>query len=570
MATRVFLATVLAALVVFPAGIWAAEVGTAFTYQGVLADGGVPANGEHDFRCALFDSDYGGSQVGSTFYVEDTGISEGHVTLQLDFGAVFDGTAVWLEVSVRDGASTGAYTVLTPRQELTATPYARHAAAAQHATSADTATSAGNAAQLGGENPGYYLEWVNINVPPDIADGDDDVLGGLTCGSGEVARWSGTAWICSTAEAFTRTYVVGPTGTATENGTALLAALASIPVPVSQAEAALLKIEPGLYDLGTASLEMKPWVDVEGSGRVITKLTSDVCFTDNTVAAVIVAGYSELRDLAVENTCDENTKTAVGILIDEERSSISRVDVLLEDIVQTQEGITIGERLAQLTEVKVVVVNANIYSRGIHITETGDSAVLRQVTATAYGGGGATTVGIKNSGAGAIWLDHVSAGANYGMYTFAIHSEGPWPTFQHVVAGTRNGVNMEVIYLLDPYDARLEYVETRVEGGRGISVYQTQPGSSSGRTFSFRNVDIGGEPDLGLFFYANSSDFKVVVDHCLIKGATNTLDVSGDSELVFQVGSSRLEGGPLAATGPTVTCAGVYDENYTFYPSTCP
>jgi hypothetical protein len=151
----------LVALVVTVGG--AAPLGSAFTYQGILSDAGTPANGQFDLRFVLYDADVGGGQVGSPVLVDDLDVTDGRVTAQLDFGGVFDGTALWLQVSVRDGGSTGAYTVLSPRQELTAGPYALHAL---QAMSAD---------QLAGQVPGYYLEWTNLtNVPAGFADGVDD------------------------------------------------------------------------------------------------------------------------------------------------------------------------------------------------------------------------------------------------------------------------------------------------------------------------------------------------------------------------------------------------------------
>lgn len=38
-------------------------------------------------------------------------MTERLLTVQLDFGDVFDGTALWLEVAVRPGDSGGAYTL---------------------------------------------------------------------------------------------------------------------------------------------------------------------------------------------------------------------------------------------------------------------------------------------------------------------------------------------------------------------------------------------------------------------------------------------------------------------------
>lgn len=97
---------------------------SAFTYQGTLSDGDAPADGPYDFEFALFDSDAGGTQVGSTVALNDVMVENGLFTVLLDFGpAAFEGSGRWLDVSVRPGDGTGAYTSLG-RQELTAVPYA--------------------------------------------------------------------------------------------------------------------------------------------------------------------------------------------------------------------------------------------------------------------------------------------------------------------------------------------------------------------------------------------------------------------------------------------------------------
>lgn len=108
-----------------------AALGAAFTYQGRLNDAGSPANGSYDFLFILYDAALGGSQVGSTVTVNDLEVVDGYLTVWLDFGAgVFTGQARWLEISVRPGGSTGSYTILSPRQPLTAAPYALFSQAA--------------------------------------------------------------------------------------------------------------------------------------------------------------------------------------------------------------------------------------------------------------------------------------------------------------------------------------------------------------------------------------------------------------------------------------------------------
>ncbi len=61
--------------------------------------------------------------------------------------------------------------------------------------------------------------------------------------------------------------MVGPVeGDPAASGTALLNALSGI-TGASEANPYLLKVEPGVYDLGTGTLRMKSFVDIEGSGE---------------------------------------------------------------------------------------------------------------------------------------------------------------------------------------------------------------------------------------------------------------------------------------------------------------
>jgi hypothetical protein len=123
------LAMVLVVFYTLPTTVQGAPVGTAFTYQGRLTDGGGPANGVYDFLFILYDSLNGGSQVGSTIIKDDEAVSHGLFTAQLDFGdGIFTGSARYLEILVRPGSSSGDYITLSPRQVISPVPYALTAA----------------------------------------------------------------------------------------------------------------------------------------------------------------------------------------------------------------------------------------------------------------------------------------------------------------------------------------------------------------------------------------------------------------------------------------------------------
>jgi hypothetical protein len=99
--------------------------GSAFTYQGQLKSGGTPYNGACDLRFGLWNALSGGVQIGTTQTKSNVGMAEGCFTVQLDFGeGAFQGDARWLAIEVRCPAGTGSYTALSPRQALTAAPYA--------------------------------------------------------------------------------------------------------------------------------------------------------------------------------------------------------------------------------------------------------------------------------------------------------------------------------------------------------------------------------------------------------------------------------------------------------------
>ena len=103
----------------------AATMGTAFTYQSRFDASGTPASGAYDFEFRLFDAATAGNQVGSIITKGDLTVNSGYFTTTLDFGAgIFTGDARWLQIAVRPGAETGSYTTLTPRHELTPSPYA--------------------------------------------------------------------------------------------------------------------------------------------------------------------------------------------------------------------------------------------------------------------------------------------------------------------------------------------------------------------------------------------------------------------------------------------------------------
>jgi hypothetical protein len=108
----------------------AAPTGTTWIYQGRLMDSNNPADGEYDFQFKLYNEPNGtGVYIPQLNIINDIDVIDGYFTVELDFGSsVFNGDAKWLEVSVRPGDSNDVndYVTLSPRQEVSPTPYALH------------------------------------------------------------------------------------------------------------------------------------------------------------------------------------------------------------------------------------------------------------------------------------------------------------------------------------------------------------------------------------------------------------------------------------------------------------
>lgn len=154
---------------------------TAFTYQGRLAEDSAPASGHYDFKFQLMTAPVAGNAVGLPVLVKDKPVTNGVFTVEIDFGAnVFSGPDFWLEVGVRRGDVAGGFTVLNPRQPITAVPYALYAPVAGAATTANN------------------VAWTSLTgIPPGFADGvDNDTT--YTAGAG--LRLTGT------------TFSIGPAG----------------------------------------------------------------------------------------------------------------------------------------------------------------------------------------------------------------------------------------------------------------------------------------------------------------------------------------------------------------------
>lgn len=131
------------------------------TYQERLTDGGnASPTGQYDLQFELYENSTGGTAL-ATVALENVQVTNGVFTVQLNFSpdSYNKNNGRFLQIGVRPGTDTGAFTALNPRQELTAAPYA---------VASGTAV---DARKLGGFNADNYVRQtsqgnVRIARPP--------------------------------------------------------------------------------------------------------------------------------------------------------------------------------------------------------------------------------------------------------------------------------------------------------------------------------------------------------------------------------------------------------------------
>lgn len=376
--------------------------------------------------------------------------------------------------------------------------------------------------------------------------------------------------------------------------TSVQAALDSI-TDASAFKPYVVRVGPGLY---VEQVTMKPYVDIEGAGVGMTVIR---WFGNKTLEG---ASDAELRDLTVQNFGDgasggwgiynfatapritrvavrvtSSVATPIGILND--ASTIAPKPVLRDVTVYVTGANAVGikndEISAFLTDVQVEVLGSD----AIGIFNLDASPTLRrvQVKAKAQVNGESKIIGILNSGddgSGGPHLADVTVTASNGDLTYAISNGGNLYAIEmtRVEANAYSASGSSSIAVRN-FDSNLDMVDCTVSasafGSGNVSravwnnrsplrvVRSVLTAGGTGQNYGLRNNDTSGGTDGGPWY--------VKVHQSRIYATTAA--VSSPSSFITKIAATSLEVGSVSSAG-TLICAGVYDEDFTFYPDTCP
>src|SRR5262245_39752127 len=92
MKTKSLITSLAVAMLCVASTVAVPPLGTAFTYQGRLNDGGQPANGNYDLIFSLMDAETNGNSVAPVMATPNIAVQNGYFHVKLDFGpTAFDG-----------------------------------------------------------------------------------------------------------------------------------------------------------------------------------------------------------------------------------------------------------------------------------------------------------------------------------------------------------------------------------------------------------------------------------------------------------------------------------------------
>ena len=204
----------------------------------------------------------------------------------------------------------------------------------------------------------------------------------------------------------------------------LSTALASI-VDASASNPYVVRIAPGEYT-ETATVALKTYVDVEGSGQGITTITCECGSASNDASSATVSVAiidAEIRHLAIENT------------------------------------------------------GGDTYSAGVYTAEDGGGAVsMLHVTATATGG--TYSAGVYNADSDPS-MRNVVASASGGTYSYGVRNYQSWPSMTDVVASATGGTDNYGVYNESSSPSMTDVVASATGGTFSYGVYNTNSSSPS-------------------------------------------------------------------------------------------
>ena len=269
-------------------------------------------------------------------------------------------------------------------------------------------------------------------------------------------------------------------------------------------------------------------VDIEGSGESVTRITGN---KDNYPGVVTGADNAEIRFVTVENTGGGSFAYALSMF--NAGTKVTNVTAIASGANENV-GVDCEVTNAAIFTNVTAIASGGTAALGFYIDTASPTLINVKTTASVA----LQNLGIDMAVSSAPVMNNVTASALRGAKTQGLHINiGYSPTMTNVTAIASDGTTENyAVYTVNSSSAVMINMTATASGVNSYGVYADNFGAYTGGT--------------------------IKIDHSVIRGATNAVYLVSSTYTAL-VGNTRL-GGSVIGAG-TSTCAGVYDENYTFY-----
>jgi hypothetical protein len=216
---------------------------------------------------------------------------------------------------------------------------------------------------------------------------------------------------------------------------------------LSATKPCLLKIMPGVYNVGSSSVVMQHYIDIEGSGEKITKITGI-----NDTGTVLGESNAEIRFITIENTTTGSNARAIY-------NGLKSPSIL--HVTATASGGDYSQGVYNSNS-SPTMVHVTAKSSGVTLSygvyNTFSSPVMTNVTATASGGG--SNYGVFNAYSSPV-MTNLTATASGGTYSFGVLNSlnSTVKIYNSVIKGDDGA------FLIDANNAITRVSNSQLEGG---------------------------------------------------------------------------------------------------------
>ena len=342
---------------------------------------------------------------------------------------------------------------------------------------------------------------------------------------------------------YTRTVIVPANGTATANGTALLAAIAGLSPAPNYANRWLIKLEPGVYNVGTTPVVLSQYVDIEGSGVLQSILQGSVQPPPGFLIGGLVKGASnsELRNLTISCVSNATVTSCQAVSLEQANTRFSQVRILLQGTGTANHwGIRTYDSSPILDDVEINISTGGAHNYGIVYGGSSTLNILRS-SITVFGAG-TENIGIlfRNTPLWSLMRDS-SVTAHGGFYALAVGYSGAGATqalsFDNVILSSHSASSLNAGIAVHPGGPSFVSSPIFFRGGR---IYSTGTG-----------VEL-----LNASFTISHTDIE-----------SSGIAVGGDA---INVAFTKFIGTGLTYGATSSVCAANVNSAGTFLPSACP